>query len=99
MITATLKEFSAKEAGEKSQGRDERVTKGKVTKERLHLVLAPRSMKRLEELKEQTESSSYTEVLKNALRLYGALVEEAEKGNDFLVRTPQGDLITYRIFI
>ena len=68
-------------------------------RKRLTVVLPERSMQRLNALVERTESSSYTEVLKNALRLYEALVEEASAGNEFLVREPDGRLKSYKIFV
>jgi len=65
---------------------------------RVQLDLAEKSMNRLLALKEKTEATSYAEVVKNALRLYEALVEEAEQGNTFLVRTPEGEDKEYVVF-
>ena len=48
---------------------------------RLNLVLPGKSAKRLENLKELTEASSLTEVIRNAIRLYEAIVLEYEKGH------------------
>ena len=39
----------------------------------------PTSMARLRTLRDKTEAASYAEVLKNALRLYEALIKEAEQ--------------------
>lgn len=55
-------------------------------------------MGRLQELKEKTEATSYAEVIKNALRLYEAVIEEAEAGNSFMVRDPSGAMKEYVIF-
>jgi len=52
----------------------------------------------LENLRQKTEASSYAEVFKNALRLYNALIEEAEKGREFYVKDENGNLISYIIF-
>lgn len=67
-------------------------------KERINLVLSKRTLMRLEVLKQKTEAASLSEVLKNALRVYDALVEEAEQGHDFLVRDRVGNLTKYKLF-
>jgi hypothetical protein len=56
-------------------------------------------MERLNALKAKTEASSYAEVLKSALRLYEALIEETEHGNEFLVRNADGVVTPYRMFL
>ena len=61
--------------------------------------LPPRSMERLNALKLKTEASSYAEVVKNALRLYEALIEETESGKQFLVRDASGQISPYRLFL
>jgi hypothetical protein len=71
---------------------------GAADKERINLALSPRAFEKLEHLMEKTEASSYAEVFRNALRLYDALIEEADKGNEFLVRDSEGNLTTYRMF-
>jgi hypothetical protein len=48
---------------------------------RLNLLLPQQSAARLERLKELTEASSYTEVIRNAIRVYEAIIQEYEKGN------------------
>ena len=65
---------------------------------RLHLVLPERSARRLDTLMEKTEAASYTDVLKSALRLYEAIVEETEEGNEICVRGPNGQIRSYRFF-
>jgi len=67
--------------------------------DRVQFDLAPRSMQRLNTLKRKTEATSYAEVVKNALRLYEALVEETEAGNQFLVRDANGTVSPYRLFL
>jgi hypothetical protein len=47
----------------------------------------------------KTEASSYAEVLKNALRLYEALIDETERGNEFLIRNEDGMITPYRMFL
>lgn len=71
----------------------------RVPKNRVQFDLPPRSMERLNALKVKTEASSYAEVLKNALRLYEALIEETEKGNEFLIRDENGTITPYRMFL
>ncbi len=56
-------------------------------------------MERLNVLKAKTEAASYAEVLKNALRLYEALIEETERGNEFMVRNADGVVTPYRMFL
>ena len=72
--------------------------KQKVSKNRVQFDLAPRSMDRLNVLKVKTEAASYAEVVKNALRLYEALIEETENGKQFFVRGEDGNLAPYRLF-
>ncbi len=70
-----------------------------VKKNRVQLDFAPRSMDRLNALKAKTEASSYAEVVKNALRLYEALIEEAEDGKQFMVRDKSGAISPFRLFL
>ena len=79
------------------QSEVERVHQGRT--QRLHLTLSPRSMNRLDMLKEKTEAPSYAEVLKDALRLYDDVIDQVEKGNIFLIRRPNGEVVEYRIFL
>jgi hypothetical protein len=65
---------------------------------RINLGLSPRAAARLVWLRQKTDASTNAEVLRNALRLYDALIEEAEKGNEFLIRHPNGEVATYRLF-
>ena len=68
-------------------------------KNRVQLDFAPRSMDRLNALKAKTEAASYAEVVKNALRLYEALIEETEGGKQFLVRDKDGVVAPFRLFL
>lgn len=68
-------------------------------KSRVQLDFAPRSMERLNALKAKTEAASYAEVVKNALRLYEALIEETENGKQFLVRDKEGVVAPFRLFL
>lgn len=66
---------------------------------RVQLEMPPQAMERLQRLKDKTEAASYAEVLRNALRLYEALITEAERGAEFAVRGPDGSLTPYKIFV
>jgi len=65
---------------------------------RLNLVLPDKSASRLEKLKELTEASSYTEVIRNAIRLYEAIVMEYEKGNKVQIVDKDGKPLGTSIF-
>jgi hypothetical protein len=75
------------------------ISETKVPKVRVQFDLGPRSVERLNALKLKTEASSYAEVVKNALRLYEALIEETEGGKQFLVRDEHGVVSPYRMFL
>lgn len=89
----------ALKSGLTAQAKQDSETKVRVPKNRVQFDLPPRSMDRLNALKLKTEASSYAEVLKNALRLYEALIEETEKGNEFLIRNEDGTITPYRMFL
>ncbi len=67
--------------------------------QRVQLDFQSRSMERLNALKEKTEAASYTEVIKNALRLYEAMVEDHERGCEFLIKDSEGTISPYRVFV
>lgn len=69
------------------------------TTTRVQLEMPPQAMERLQRLKDKTEAASYAEVIRNALRLFEALVDEHEKGADFFLKRPDGDTIAYKIFV
>jgi hypothetical protein len=77
--------------------REQTKDRAKPAKNRVQFDLAPRSMERLNALKLKTEATSYAEVVKNALRIYEALVEETEAGKQFLVRDADGVVSPYRL--
>lgn len=70
-----------------------------IKKTRVQLELPPRSMERLNHLKEDTEATSYVEVIKNAIRLYEAMVKEARAGRKFLIKDPNGTIMPYNVFL
>jgi predicted CopG family antitoxin len=64
---------------------------------RVQLELAEGSFERLKSLKDKTEATSYSEVIKSALRLYEGLIEEAERGNSLCVKTKDGLEQSYKM--
>ena len=69
------------------------------TTTRVQLEMPPQAMERLQKLKERTEAASYAEVIRNALRLFEALVDEHEKGSEFSLKRPDGETVAYKIFV
>ena len=65
---------------------------------RVQLELPPQAMERLQRLKDKTEAASYAEVIRNALRLFEALVDEHEKGAEFSLKRANGETVAYKIF-
>jgi hypothetical protein len=65
---------------------------------RLNLVLPAKSAERLDNLRKLTEASSYTEVIRNALRLYDGIVMEYEKGNKVQIVDQSGRPLGVSIF-
>lgn len=76
-----------------SGGPEERATT------RVQLEMPPQAMERLQRLKDKTEAASYAEVLRNALRLYEALIAEADRGAELSVRSPDGTVTPYKVFV
>lgn len=66
---------------------------------RVQLDFAPTAMKRLQDLKATTEAVSYAEVVKNALRLYEALIEQEKAGREVLTRDKDGTLELLKVFV
>lgn len=66
---------------------------------RVQLELPPQAMERLQRLKEKTEAASYAEVIRNALRLFEALLDEHEKGGEFSLKRPDGETVAYKVFV
>jgi IS1 family transposase len=86
-------------SGVGAKAADDQVAAKTLKKSRVQLDFAPRSLERLNALKEKTEAASYAEVVKNALRLYEALIEETESGKQFLTRDKDGVVSPLRLFL
>lgn len=66
---------------------------------RVQLELAEKSYERLSSLKEKTEATSYAEVMKNALRLYESIIAQHEAGKRLCLRSADGQITEYEVFI
>lgn len=66
----------------KSRGRPKSMDGGN----RLHIYIPETLTKRLAEIQQETHASSLTEVVKSALQLYAAAVEEHKKGGRIYFR-------------
>lgn len=90
-------------AGPGGRARRGRFGEGADTEERtttrVQLEMPPQAMERLQRLKDKTEAASYAEVLRNALRLYEALIAEAERGAQLSIRSPDGTVTPYKVFV
>ncbi len=75
------------------------VDEGERATTRVQLEMPPQAMARLQKLKDRTEAASYAEVIRNAVRLYEALVEEHEKGSEFSLKRADGEVVQYKIFV
>jgi len=69
------------------------------TTTRVQLEMPPQAMERLQRLKEKSEAASYAEVIRNALRVFEALVDEHEKGAEFQLKRTNGETVAYKIFV
>ena len=67
------------------------------TTTRVQLELSESSIQRLRALRDKTEAASYAEVIKNSLRLYEALVKEADEGGQLFVKDREGREKSYRL--
>ncbi len=72
---------------------------GERTTTRVQLELPPQAMDRLQRLKDKTEAASYAEVIRNALRVFEALVQEHESGAEFSLKRANGEAVAYKIFV
>lgn len=88
-----------RERGERGSRETEADTSPERSTTRVQLEMPPQAMERLQRLKERTEAASYAEVIRNALRLFEALISEHEKGAEFALKQPNGDLVAYKLFV
>jgi hypothetical protein len=98
MTSIAISSGSVELAEKGRQGRATAAREGNY-KNRVQFDVSKRSMDRLALLKEKTEASSYAEVVKHALKLYDGLIEETERGSEFLVRDRYGNIAPFKIFV
>jgi hypothetical protein len=77
----------------------ENIENGERATTRVQLEMPPQAMERLQKLKDRIEAASYAEVIRNALRLFEALVDEHEKGSEFSLKRVDGEIVQYKIFV
>lgn len=58
--------------------------------QRISLMLPEAAANRLKKLKDVSEASSNTDVIRSALRMYEWMIEEFQKGNALYVKQPDG---------
>jgi Arc/MetJ-type ribon-helix-helix transcriptional regulator len=78
---------------------EEKIAPGERATTRVQLEMPPQAMERLSRMKEKTEAASYAEVIRNALRVFEALMDEHEKGSEFQLKRTDGETVSYRIFV
>ncbi len=66
------------------------------TTTRVQFEMPKKSYERLVDLREKIEASSHAEVIRRALQLYEAIIEEAEKGAEISIRSEKDGEIIYR---
>jgi hypothetical protein len=66
---------------------------------RVQMELAEKSAARLKNLLVDTEATSYAEVMKNALRLYEAMIERHKAGEVIMLKKPDGTMTILEIFV
>lgn len=65
---------------------------------RVQMILPTKSVDRLHALKEATEAATVSEVIRNAIRVYEALVEQVKIGNKIIIQSRNGDMTQIRMF-
>ena len=65
---------------------------------RVQMELSQNSFERLNRLKDMVEAASYTEVMKDALRLYEYFVQKDNEGAQVQVRSKDGNVSEIKIF-
>ncbi len=66
---------------------------------RVQLQLTEPAMQRLKRLQELTDSPNYVDVFKSSLRVFEFMALEAQKGNEFLVKAPDGTVTAIKFFL
>ena len=66
---------------------------------RVQMDMTMTSFSRLEKLKDRVEAGTYTEVMKDALRLYEFFVERDIAGDEVLLRDKSGKTSEIKLFL
>lgn len=86
-------------AAEAMRAAADAVENGERTTTRVQLEMPPQAMERLQRLKDKTEAASYAEVIRNAVRVFEALLQEHEAGAEFSLKRLNGETVSYKIFV
>lgn len=65
---------------------------------RVQLDMPPKAFERLQSLKAETEASTYAEVIKNALKLYAAIIELHRSDGKLMVQQKDGSIAPLIVF-
>ncbi len=74
------------------------MTKDAVETYRLSLKLSERASKRLDAIRDTTDSSTTAEAIRLALRIADFVVEQACEGNKIVIRKPDGTESEVKLF-
>ena len=58
--------------------------------------MAKPSFERLNKLRDKIEATSHAEVIRRALRLYEAMIDEVDKGNEVSIKSADGKETTFK---
>jgi hypothetical protein len=68
------------------------------SKRRLNIVLPDASWSRLERIKDYIEADTYTEVVKDAFRLFEYVIMLEKNNSKLMVKNAEGDVSTLELF-
>ena len=67
--------------------------------ERIHVVLPPGSREKLLSMKDIAGESDISAVIRKAVLVYAALIEEHQKGNEVIIKSADGVTVEYRLLL
>lgn len=65
----------------------------KLELKRVQIDLPPKAFGRLVKLKADSEAPSYADVIRNALGLYAAVIDIADKGGELMIKQADGVIV------
>lgn len=74
-------------------------TVAKAKTRRVQMDLSEGSFDRLQRLKELADVSSYSEIMRDAIRLYEFLLQEDVAGSKFHIEGPEGKIKEVKLFL